>query len=460
MIINGGFETPVVSTAWATYYAGSAALAPWEILSGSIDVVTIWEQYEGNNSLDLAGDSEGTIQQSFTTVPGKQYTLSFHYANNSGRTTPASATVNVIGSSSLYSDMFFHAASTGENMLWTPYTSTFVADSATTTLRFTDHTFSAYGIVLDAISVTAARPVLHEVRKLTASDTAMGDWFGNSVALSGNIALVGAPYKDDAGTWSGSAYLFDAATGTEIFKLTASDSALGDQFGSSVAVSGNLALVGAPGDNNLGTDSGSAYVFDVTTGQELFKLTASDAAEFDSFGRSVAISGNIAVVGAPWNNGAGYDSGTAYVFDVTTGEELFKLTASDAFFDNWFGWAVAFSGNLALVGAPYKDDAGFWSGSAYIFELPLPGDFDGDGDVDGRDFLAWQRGESTRGPLDAQDLADWQVNYNLGSLTTITAVPEPTSAVSLAIALALGLCRRRVVVQSRKHASPCRYLKS
>lgn len=86
-------------------------------------------------------------------------------------------------------------------------------------------------------------------------------------------------------------------------------------------------------------------------------------------------------------------------------------------------------------------------GSAIVYHAAypaerVPGDFDGDGDVDGRDFLAWQRGESTRGPLDAQDLADWQVNYNSGSLTTITAVPEP-AATLLVMLGTLGLLLRR-----------------
>ena len=155
------------------------------------------------------------------------------------------------------------------------------------------------------------------------------------------------------------------ATGQQVFKLVASDAAEHDMFGLSVAVSGNLAIVGAPGDDDDGAVSGSAYLFDVTTGQQLFKLTASDALGDRIFGTSVAISGNRAIVGAP-GNGIGVHYGSAYVFDVTTGQELFKLTAPDLnppFFHDNFGGSVAISGNTVIVGDLEDDnDAGVASG--------------------------------------------------------------------------------------------------
>ncbi len=102
-----------------------------------------------------------------------------------------------------------------------------------------------------------------ELFKLTASDAAAGDVFGNSVAIGGNTAIVRAEGIDDAGDLSGSAYLYDVSTGYQLFKLTASDAAAGDRFGDSVAVSGNTAVVGALFDADAGGNSGSAYVFDV-----------------------------------------------------------------------------------------------------------------------------------------------------------------------------------------------------
>lgn len=205
-----------------------------------------------------------------------------------------------------------------------------------------------------------------ELFKLTASDAATDDQFGWSIGVSGNTAIVGAEGDDDAGDRSGSAYLFDVTTGQELRKLIASDAAADATFGRSVAISGNVAIVGAQRHNNT---AGAAYLFDVTTGQELFKLTASDAMPDKFFGGSVAISGNTAIVGASSDDHAGSGSGSAYLFDVTTGQQLAKLTASDASANDLFGISVAISGNTALIGAAFDDDRGDRAGSAYLFDV-------------------------------------------------------------------------------------------
>ena len=202
--------------------------------------------------------------------------------------------------------------------------------------------------------------------KLLASDGVAEDYFGYSVAIDGSTALVGSSYDDDNGNASGSVYVYDVTTGQELFKLTASDASAGQRFGYSVALSGSTALIGAIGD---GTDPGDAYLFDVTSGQELFKLTASDAEDQDLFGISVAISGNRAVVGSYLDDDLGSASGAAYVFDVTTGQELLKLTASDGSENDLFGLSVAMSGNTALIGSPFSDGVGADSGSAYLFNI-------------------------------------------------------------------------------------------
>ena len=205
--------------------------------------------------------------------------------------------------------------------------------------------------------------------KLTASDAEAGDYFGWSVAIDGNVAIIGARLDDDGGYDFGSAYLFGVTTGVQIAKLTASDAAAGDHFGCSVAIYGDVAIVGATEDDDGGSSSGSAYLFDVTTGTQLAKLTASDAAEGDAFGVSVAIDSNIAIVGAAGNDDDGSNSGSAYLFDVTTGTQLSKLTASDAAADDWFGRSVAIDGNIVIVGAYGNDDDGSYSGSAYLFDV-------------------------------------------------------------------------------------------
>ncbi len=173
--------------------------------------------------------------------------------------------------------------------------------------------------------------------KLTASDAAAGDSFGWSVALDGDLALVGAWHDGDAGRDSGSAYVFvrSGTTWSQKAKLTASDAGQGDRFGWSVALSGETAVVGAPGNDDAGTSSGSAYVFvrSSTGWVEQAKLTASDAAERDNLGHSVALSGDTALVGALFDNiGSDYSQGSAYVFrfDGTNWNEEAKLTASDA----------------------------------------------------------------------------------------------------------------------------------
>lgn len=208
----------------------------------------------------------------------------------------------------------------------------------------------------------------NQVHKLTASDANNGDRFGLAVAISGTRVLVGAPLNDDDGSASGSAYLFDASTGNQTFKLTASDAAAGDHFGASVAIDGDLAVVGADLDSGPNSDQGSAYVFDATNGTQQQKLTAGDGQVDDYFGSSVAISGNTVVVGAPGDNDNGGDSGSAYIFDATTGNQLFKLTASDGDNDDLFGDSVAISGDLVVVGAPGDEDAGAAAGSAYVFD--------------------------------------------------------------------------------------------
>ncbi len=197
--------------------------------------------------------------------------------------------------------------------------------------------------------------------KLMASDATAGVFFGSSVSISGHTAVVGAPYDNSAG----SAYVFDISTGQQLFKLIASDAGAGDQFGFAVSVSGNIAVIGAPFDTVSGTQTGSVYVFDITTGQQLFKLAGSDAGTGDQFGDDVSISDDIAIIGASTTN---LFSGTAYLFDTNTGQQLFKLTASHLGTGDRFGSAVSISGGTAVIGAYADDDSGTNAGAAYVFD--------------------------------------------------------------------------------------------
>ena len=196
-----------------------------------------------------------------------------------------------------------------------------------------------------------------EVAKLVASDAATGDNFG-SVAIDGNTIVVGA-YQDDSGG-SGSAYVLrtsdGGATYVEVAKLTAADAAAEDFFGFSVAIDGNTVVVGARYDDDAGSMSGSAYVFRTSDGgatyDQVAKLTAADAAAEDQFGVSVAIDGDTIVIGAYKDNSG---RGSVYVFRTTDGGATYgqvaKLTASDAAEDDYFGRSVAIDGNTVVVGA-------------------------------------------------------------------------------------------------------------
>lgn len=214
-------------------------------------------------------------------------------------------------------------------------------------------------------------------QQLTAADGAAGDFFGDSVALSGNTALVGADGHDiGANVNQGAAYVFGRTGGiwTAQQKLTAGDGADGDNFGVSVALRGDTALVGADADDvGANASQGSAYVFSRVGGvwNESAQLISGDGAPFDLFGVSVALSGNTALVGAAGDDlGANVDQGSAYVFTESGGAwaEQAKLTAIDGAASDFFGISVALRGNKALVGAAFYDlGAKANQGSAYVF---------------------------------------------------------------------------------------------
>jgi hypothetical protein len=218
-----------------------------------------------------------------------------------------------------------------------------------------------------------------------AADGAAGDEFGYATAISGNRAVVGAYLDDDGGEDSGSVFLFDVTTGAQLAKLTADDATAGDRFGSAIAISGNIAIIGAPTDSGAGLVRGSAYLFDVTNGVQLGKLTSTGGTDYEQFGSAVAIDDNIAVIGAPKNEcpGGFRGCGCVYVFDVTTGAQLAQLTASDRA-PGWmdaqdeFGSSVAISGNTVLIGAPNDQAAnselGPHPGAAYLFDLATGGE--------------------------------------------------------------------------------------
>jgi len=234
-----------------------------------------------------------------------------------------------------------------------------------------------------------------KVVKLTPL-VATTNFFGFSVSISGDTAIVGAFDGSSSATRSGAAYVFGRDVGGadswgQVARLTASDAATRDQFGFSVSISGDTAIVGADGDDDVPNGSGSAYVFVKPAGgwadsTQTAKLTASDAAANDQFGFSVSISGDTAIAGAHFDDDTcpiispECQSGSAYVFVKPAGgwadsTQTAKLTASDADANDFFGESVSISGDTAIAGAINDEitGMGIGSGSAYVFVKPAGG---------------------------------------------------------------------------------------
>jgi hypothetical protein len=210
----------------------------------------------------------------------------------------------------------------------------------------------------------AHSPIRNQPVELKASDTVAGDGFGASVAISGATAVVGADLHANA---AGRAYVFTrtASGWMQVAELEGSDTLASDNFGASVAISGTVALVGAPGHAH---EAGRAYVFTRTASgwTQVAELRAADAAAGAEFGYSVAISGTAAVVGA-----YGPVDGRAYVFSRTASgwKEMAELKGSGS--GDEIGYSVAVSGTTVVV-AGYNFSVDGDSG-AYVFTRTASG---------------------------------------------------------------------------------------
>jgi WD40 repeat protein len=194
------------------------------------------------------------------------------------------------------------------------------------------------------------------------------DNFGYSVAISGNHAIVGAQRDNTGAPNAGSAYIYDVTTGNLLHTLNNPTPQLSDQFGYSVAISDNRAIVGAYLDNTGATSTGSAYIYDVTTGNLLHTINNPTPQLSDQFGQSVAISGNTAIVGAYLDDTGAENAGSAYIYDVTTGNLLHTINNPAPELNDQFGKSVAIDSTTIVVGA-YLDNTGATStGSVYIYK--------------------------------------------------------------------------------------------
>lgn len=212
---------------------------------------------------------------------------------------------------------------------------------------------------------------IQQAKLVPTLSSAVGGHTGTSVAIAGDLVLIGAPGADGG---EGRAYAFTRTGTTWQFdsEISASDAAAGDNFGVSVALDDTTAVVGADqGDHAGGVDAGAAYVFiwSGTSWDQQAKLTASDGAADDEFGISVAISTDTAIVGAQRHDHVIGDAGAAYVFvrSGTTWAEQAELLASDLAFSDFFGGSVSIDGDTAVIGAKNDDQPLSNAGSAYVF---------------------------------------------------------------------------------------------
>ena len=221
------------------------------------------------------------------------------------------------------------------------------------------------------ISSPASADPGDQLFKLIAADGAPDDHFAGSVAVSGDIALIGADQDDVDGTDSGSAYLFNITTGRQIAKLRPDDPAENKRFGYSVAIDGNLAAIGAIGDDTNGRFSGAVYIFDVQTGTQMQKIIPNDGYDNDEFGYTVAINGNSVIVGAPIHaDDQIYYSGAAYLYKLGAVSQLVaKFLPNDPINTSFFAASVALNDSVILIGSPNDKGNDFVTGSAYLFDI-------------------------------------------------------------------------------------------
>ncbi|WP_158497186.1 WD40 repeat domain-containing protein [Micavibrio aeruginosavorus] len=238
------------------------------------------------------------------------------------------------------------------------------------------------GAPLEAVGALngAGRAYLYDMqqgrllRSFQSPTPTAGAYFGEDVAISGNLMVVGEMHYDASGavTDSGAAYVYNVETGALVATLLNPAPATSDRFGVRTDISGNVVIVGAYLDNPGGvTDSGTAYLFNATTGALLHTLSNPSPGTNDQFGLGVTIDGDYAVVGSMFNDYGGMiDAGSAHVFDVNSGAFLHALTSPNPAADDQFGNGLKLLGNVVAVGSRGDDSSGVTdSGAAYVFRV-------------------------------------------------------------------------------------------
>jgi len=265
-----------------------------------------------------------------------------------------------------------------------------------------------------------------QAAQLTSPSGSPDDFFGRAVAIDGTTLLVGASGDSEVAPYAGAVYVFErvgpgAPEWTQMAKLTASDGAAVDGFGQAIAIRGDRAIIGATNVDAAGFDRGAAYVFDRVDGvwAQTVRLTAADGMDYDLFGFSVAVDGSTAVVGAIDHNG---ERGAAYVFEETPGgwTQVAELAASDGLAADRLGYSVAVDDDTA-VAAAYRPANGFGRTMAYVYERT------GGAWAQSARLGTWSHTLGAAVALDGQTILVGRDDGNLPSQTGVAYVFQPVA---------------------------------
>ena len=220
--------------------------------------------------------------------------------------------------------------------------------------------------------------VIHTLINPNIYSSRSSDHFGWSVDVSETHVIVGAPYEDSVasyGSGQGAAYIFDKSTGALVHQLQKGqyNYQINDNFGASVAIDGNYAVIGAPNEDQNSQaqydNGGSVYIYDVTTGTMIRNIQSSEWNTVSNFGQSVDISGDYAIIGAPVDTNNQTTGGRAYLLHIPTNTRVTLNNPTSPVTHDRFGISVAISGDYAVVGAYYKDVSGTNTGQAYVYKV-------------------------------------------------------------------------------------------
>jgi hypothetical protein len=212
-----------------------------------------------------------------------------------------------------------------------------------------------------------------KIRTLKDPNEQYEGWFGRALAMSGDLLVAGAPGEMSGGNQiAGNAYLFNLSNGKLVQSFANPDPQSGSEFGSSVAIQGNFVVIGAP-DATVSNDTyaGQAFVFSLSSGALIQTLSSPSPLSRGAFGSAVTSNGKVVLVGAPGETSDGsVEEGNAYLYGAANGTLLRTLVSPDGYYGGGeFGSSVAINGNIAVIGAPLESRYIYYQGFAYVFNV-------------------------------------------------------------------------------------------